>query len=314
MEENKTGYPAAFVRILTKLLPILPALGILIALALSFGLIFDFDEIIGHFDFGSVKFYVLCAGIAAAAILSAVLGIASRHTFSLNAYPDSPLLSLCASYFTAIMALMTTFTSLYDLLVLHLRNAGESKIELVGLLLLPALSLSMILGAHAKTRSSIPRIVLALLAALSVNLNMFACYFDFTLPLNSPVRNVITIVQAGVLLLLLSETRLALSCQSRASAPFFIFTSAFAASAVLGISFGLCCYAFTSADAGSMGISIYRYAAYFGVGLLGLSRLLSLKTTAGPFVEPEPEKDKDKDKTKTDPEDLSSPIHPSENE
>ena len=121
---------------------------------------------------------------------------------------------------------------------------------------------------------------------------MFACYFDFTLPLNSPVRNLITIAQAGVMLVLLSEVRLALSHELRSTSPFLVFTSAFAASAVLGISFGLCVYGFVSPDAAGMGISVYRFACYFGVSLLALSRLSALGSAAGTYVAPpEPEED-----------------------
>lgn len=297
MEQNKTEHSVLFIRTLKKWIPVLPVIGVVVALALSGGLVMDFDEDIGHFVFGSGSFYVMTVGIIAAVVVSAILGVRARGKFSLVQYPESVPLSICSSYFTAVMAAVTAVASLYDVFVLKLHTG--STLEPLSAVLFPAIAISMLLGSHEKTRQSVVCILFAILAALAVNLNMFACYFDFTLPLNSPVRNVITIAQAGVMLLLLSEVRLALSEKKRATAPFYVFTSAFAASAVLGISFGLCVYGFVSPDAADMGISIYRFACYFGVGLLGLSRLLALDTAAGTYVAPEPEESEPEDYNKS---------------
>lgn len=283
-EQNKTEHTIPYVRMLRNVIPVLPVLGIVIALALSSGLVMSFDEAIGHFEYGAGTFYLAVGGIAVAAVVSAVLGRAARTKFSLAAFPDSPPLSACASYFTAIMAAVTSAAFFYDIYVLRTGPAGT--LELAAAALMPAITVSMILGTHEKTRQSVLRIIFALLAALAVNLNMFACYFDFTLPLNSPVRNMITIAQAGVMIFLLSEVRLALSPDTRSTSPFYVFTAAFAASAVLGLSFGLCVYGFVSPHAAQMDISIYRFACYFGVSLLALSRLLALNTAAGTYVAP----------------------------
>lgn len=294
MEQNKTENAIPYVRSLTKKVPVLPILGLVIALFLSTGLTTAFDDAIGHFEYGAVTFYVTAAGIAAAAVISALLGRLAREKFSFAAYPESMPMSACALYFTAVMAAVTSAAELYDIYVLRTHAAGA--LEILAAALLPALTLSAVLGAHEKTRHSVLRIIFALLAVLALNLNMFACYFDFTLPLNSPVRNIITIAQAGTMLVLLSEVRLALSPETRATSPFFVFTSAFAASAVLGISFALCVYAFVSPDAAAMGISVYRFACYFGVSLLALSRLLALNGAAGTYVAPpEPETEPEND-------------------
>ncbi len=299
MEQNKTENAIPYVRSLTKKVPMLPILGLVIAVFLSTGLVTAFDDAIGHFEYGAVTFYVTAAGIAVSAVVSALLGRLAQEKFSFAAYPESVPLSACASYFTAVMAAVTAAAELYDIYVLRTHAAG--KLEIFAAVLLPALTVSAVLGAHEKTRHSAVRVIFALLAVLALNLNMFACYFDFTLPLNSPVRNIITIAQAGTMLVLLSEVRLALSPETRATSPFFVFTSAFASSAVLGITFGLCVYGFVSPDAAGMGISIYRFACCFGVALLALSRLLALNTAAGTYVAPpEPETDNnDKEKNKS---------------
>ena len=281
MEQNKTETSIPYLRTLRKWTPVLPILGIVIALALSVGLVMDFDEDIGHFAIGSPSFYLMTAGTAAAALIAAVFGKCATQKFSLTSCPETAPLSVCASYFTALMAIITAAAFFYDTFLL---NRIATPLELMSNGTLFALPVSMLLGAHETTRHSTVRVIFAILAALSVNLNMFACYFDFTLPLNSAVRNLITIAQAGAMLILLSEVRLALSPERRATAPFLVFSSVFGASAVFGISFGLCVFAFVSPDAIDMGISVYRFASYFGIALLALSRLFALTTAAGPYI------------------------------
>ncbi len=295
MEHNTTETVVSCTKTIRKGVPYLLILGLVTAAALSCGLVLEFDAEIGHFAFGALSFYLTAAGVAAATAVSAFLGKYAQGKFSLTAFPDTAPLSTCASYFSAFLAIVTAAASLYDIYMINL-GVTASKLEIAAAFLLPALSVSLILGAHEKYRTSVVRIVFALLAALAVNINMFACYFDFTLPLNSAVRNLITITQAGVVLLLLSEARLALSPETRATAPFFVFTSAFAASAVAGISLGLCVFAFVSPNAVTMEISVYRFACYFGIGMLGLSRLLALNNAAGPYVPPpEPAKDENEE-------------------
>lgn len=289
MEHNTMETAISCTKRIRKGIPCLLILGIVTAIALSCGLVLEFEEDIGHFATGAPSFYLITAGVIAAAAVSAFLGRYAREKFSLTAFPDSAPLSTGASYFTAFLAIVTAAASLYDIYILNL-GVTASGLEIAAAFLLPALPVSMILGTHGKYRTSVVRIIFALLAALAVNINMFACYFDFTLPLNSAVRNLITIAQAGVVLFLLSEARLALSPETRATAPFLVFTSAFAASAVAGISLGLCVFAFVSPNAAAMEISVYRFACYFGIGILALSRLLALTTAAGPYVPPpEPE-------------------------
>ena len=300
MEHNTTETAVSCTKMIRKGVSCLLIIGLVTAVALSCGLTLDFETDIGHFRFGAPSFYLMAAGVIAATVLSALLGKYAQGKFSLIAFPDAAPLSTGASYFAAFLAVVAAAASLYDIYIMNL-GVAASNLQIAAAFLLPALPVSLILGAHEKYRSSVVRIFFALLAALAVNVNMFACYFDFTLPLNSAVRNLITIAQAGTVLFLLSEARLTLSYEKRATAPFFVFTSAFAASAVSGISLGLCVFAFVSPNAVTMEISVYRFACYFGVGMLALSRLIALDNAAGPYVPPpEPEKDENTEETADD--------------
>ncbi|MBO5257363.1 MAG: hypothetical protein J6C42_07705 [Clostridia bacterium] len=302
MEHNTTETAVSCTKMIRKGVSCLLIIGLVTAVALSCGLTLDFETDIGHFRFGAPSFYLMAAGVIAATVLSALLGKYAQGKFSLIAFPDAAPLSTGASYFAAFLAVVAAAASLYDIYIMNL-GVAASNLQIAAAFLLPALPVSLILGAHEKYRSSVVRIFFALLAALAVNVNMFACYFDFTLPLNSAVRNLITIAQAGVVLFLLSEARLALSHETRATAPFFVFTSAFAASAVSGISLGLCVFAFVSPNAIPMEIPVYRFACYFGIGILALSRLLALKNAAGPYVpppEPKPDEAGDENENEND--------------
>lgn len=293
-EQIKTQSPIPCVRSIKKLLPLFPLIGVVIAIALSAGLVLSFDNDIGHFEFGSKSFYIMSVGIIVSAVLSTVLGLRSFIRFSLTSFPDSEPLSTCAAYFAALMAIVESAVNFYDNAFLNIPFDGT--LDFLSALLLPAVSVFLILGAHEKTRNSLVRVILGIIGALAVNVNLFARYFDFTvLPLNSPVRNLVTIAESGVLLFLFSEIRLALSHETRATSIFYVFTSVFASSAVLGISLGLCVYAFVSPYAAEIDISVYRFAFCFGVSLLALSRLRALDRCAGHYVSPLPPDEEDEE-------------------
>ncbi len=263
----------------------LTGIGVVIALALSCGLVLSFDGDIGHFTKNAPMFYVLAIGILGGTAVSTVLGKCAAGKFSFTGFPEHSLLSAGAAYFSAFLAAVSAAGELYDMYVLH--PGSGSLLGLAAAILTPAITVFLLLGTSPKGAQSTVRVLFGILAVLAVTVHMFANYFDFTLPLNSPVRNVITIAEAGTMLFLLSEVRLALDPANRATAPFFAFTSAFAASVVFGISFGLCVFAFASPDAAEMGISVYRFACYFGIGLLALARLLYAYTADGHSAVPQ---------------------------
>lgn len=262
----------------------LTIIGVLIALALSCGLVFSFDEEIGHFAKNAPAFYVLTVGVLGGTAAATVLGRCAKGRFSFRGIPQHSLLSTSAAYFSAILAAVSAAAELYEMYVLQLGDG--SILHLAAAVLALAIPAFLILGTTAKGSRSTVRVFFGILAVLAVTAHMFANYFDFTLPLNSPVRNVVTLAEAGTMLFLLSEVRLALDPAKRATAPFYAFTSAFAASVVFGISFGLCVFAFVSPNAAEMGISVYRFACYFGIGLLALARLLYAYTADAPYTAP----------------------------
>lgn len=272
-----------------KAAPFLLVFAVIAALSISCGLILSFDRDVGHFAYDSVWLYGICASVILSALISGVLGYTSKHGFSFTGFPETTWLSWFSSFLGGIMALIYAIR-----LIARSRDGGSWISTLSGVLFI-ALALSLALGCFEKSRTSCLRAALSILAALSVIASMFACYFDFTLPLNSPVRHLITVDQAGVVLMLLQEARFAISPEKRATSGFFTFATAFASSGVLGISAGL--VIFTVAAQGDYGFTLspFQFSCYAAIGLLAVSRLFSFRKTITNYIPDEPEHTDDSD-------------------
>ena len=131
-------------------------------------------------------------------------------------------------------------------------------------------------------------LICTLLGTLSVNIAMFGAYFDFSLPLNSPIRNFTTVCQASVLLFLLSEARLSLTPEDAPGelpAGYQFFASS--ACAVFGIGIGgggalwqlIRSFSFGSEIIGKTpepNLPVLRLALYLALGLIAADRLLRM--------------------------------------
>ena len=213
-----------FLKFAKKFSPVFLTLAIFSALSVSVALVCNFDEEIGHFSRGSVWFYLLCALTVISAISSAVFAILSSKKISLYKEPGEDLFSLFAS---VLCALVSAAAFIFFLISLPGYSVSKNLLQILSGLLLVFLAAGVFISVFPKYKSSPARAVLILLGCVAVNLDMFARYFDFTLPLNSPIRNLETIMQACALLFLLSEARLTLGAKAaHNTAKFYIFTSA----------------------------------------------------------------------------------------
>ena len=221
-----------------KLLFFLPPLcGALTALFYLLSLRSDFEFVIGHFAADSVPFLFCKIFVWAGILLAAAVIPASYRTVAADLPALSPV-GACASLVAAAAAVYASGRSIgaYASSSTHDRAAILSLFAaLFGLILAASLVLSVFRG----TRHGAPASVCAVLGALSVNLSMFACYFDFSIPLNSPVRSLTILAQSGALLFLLSEARLrAYPTAEKTSAAFTLLSATAAASVTLGVALG----------------------------------------------------------------------------
>lgn len=247
----------------------------------------DFDADIGHFSLGSIPFYI-CAAATAVSALAAVASAYSSKKFVCSSTPENGAVYYFGACLAAVISLVLFAVGLRDMRLTVLSGGAavsslsvKSKFELAELILTPFIALSYLLSLIGRTKVSGIRSAVTVLAALSLNLSLFACYFDFSLPLNSPVRNYTTIIDSSVLLFLLSEARLSFPAEEkRASYSFSVLASALASSVTLGISAGMLLHRLICPISGDPNPDLYRCALYFAISLTAAARLFSLTKCA----------------------------------
>lgn len=260
----------------------------------------DFDADIGHFAIGSVPFYI-CASVTALSALAAVISSYSSKKYAYASIPENGAVYYFGACLSAILALVIFVIGLGDMRLTVISSGAsvsslpaKSKFELFELILTPFIAISYILSLFEKTKVSGIRAALTVLAAVSLNLSLFACYFDFSIPLNSPVRNYITIIDSSLLLFLLSEARLSFPAEERrASYSFSVFASALSASITLGISAGMILHRLICPMVEDPNPDLYSCALYFAISLTAAARLFSLTRCAAD----KPAEDKSNEKT-----------------
>lgn len=270
-----------YLRIYKKLTFIFPILALITAIGYFLALKSHFDAEIGHFAADSVWFYISCAGIAISALLAAVLSKLASKKVSIAQPPEHNPLSVFASIFAAIIAVVLLVTSAADISFGLIGKFGK-----LSAYLLPFITLSCLLSLVPSMKVGSVRVICTMLGALSVNLSLFELYFDFSIPLNSPVRNFTTLASVAIMLFLFSEARLAFKPEEKkALAPFTIFANAAAASCTLGITAGALLSKFLAPIAGDPNMSIYQLALYAALSLLALTRLFGFAKIAGEYTE-----------------------------
>ncbi len=289
-----------YLSIYKKLAFVFPFLALVIAVGYFLALKSDFDASIGHFASDSVWFYISCAGTAVSAALAAVLSKLASKKISITQHPEHNVLSVFGSVFAAIVSVVLLISSATDISLGLLGKFGKYAAYL-----LPFIALSCILSLVPSLKTGAIRVICTMLGALSVNLTMFDLYFDFSIPLNSPVRNFTTIASVAVMLFLFSEARLAFRLdEKKALAPFTIFANASAASCSLGISVGALLSKIFAPIAGDPNMSLYQLALYAALSLIALSRLLSFAKIAGEYSDEQKKADGGENNTENNPTDI----------
>lgn len=285
--------PAAYAALILAL-----AIGVCYALAMRS----DFDFTIGHFALDSVPFRI-AAVVCGIGILIAAAAYLFSGTMIFDPLPEpSPL-----SAFSGVLAAAMCLVILYQAVLARAAAIPTKFITPENLSLLSALA-GLFLGAsvlvnffsaQSRGMKTVP-VVCAVIGALSVNLAMFACYFDFTVPLNSPVRNLTTLMQAAILLFLFSEARLTLvKGPKELPVPFQIATQYAAVILGLGVSLGGILWRFLRwgltigevysyyAVVSDPTLPLPRLVLYFALSLLAFDRLLAGIRTMRPLTKEE---------------------------
>ncbi len=240
MSERTTSVPAA-ARIPRFTAPVL---GVALAVCYAAAMALDFEFDIGHFAPDSVFFHAAAVlGLIGCALSVFYAASLCGRTVFLSTPEPSPL-SVFGGILAAGMAVLVFMQTLLGYgeakaseTLLTAGALSSAKLFLISAAVGLFLAAAVLLPLKKERRRAWYTLICILLGGLSVNIAMFAAYFDFSLPLNSPVRNFTTLMQAAVLLFLLSEARIALSSEPPELPPAFQFFAS-SACALFGIGIG----------------------------------------------------------------------------
>lgn len=200
-------------------------------LALAIGL--DFDNSIGHFAVNS-SFLYLFVGCSAFGILFGIFSAisAKKKEYSLTSPLQGGVEAWIFSFAAAFCALILFFTNIGAYI-----NGNAASLPAIGVIVfLPGVAAFFILSLFPSLCGGIYHGIAGIAACLFVNCSLFKIYFDFTLPLNSPIRNALVVMEAAFLASLLLQTRCIFK---KIGAPVFSFIRCITISLTGGISFGL---------------------------------------------------------------------------
>ncbi len=265
---------------------LLPALAVVIAAAYLLAMKNDFEYDISHFKAGSAAFLIFASAAVAALVVSAVSALLCGKKLNITADPSPTPISLFGAILSIIVCIGIFITELKSGMAdIELSKETVGRVtpilmmQLVGSILILFVGAAITLYCIDSQRGKTAHKIVSILAPISINLTMFACYFDFEQPLNGPVRNITTVVQCAMLLFLLSEARLAFG--GRLTSPFYVFSSAVTASVGMGFSLGGILFKIVDLTAADPNETFLRLGLYVAVSCIAIDRLLALPKIIG---------------------------------
>lgn len=269
-----------------RLLPVQAALALLAGGCWALTGLLHFDWEIGHIVSGSVWFALTLVSLLVGTGLTVFLMIPAWRTRQYRQVSVGPGETFC-SFFIAAMLGISALRQIYDQFTTPPASAAMinmgmlSRLAAAGMILCALYFLVQGLGRRGKLTTT-----LVMGACLGVMLVLFRDYFDFTLPLNSPLRNFSMLAYAALLLFLLAETRTHVDLWY-AGMPFTVlaYNAVLLLCGCTGI--GQAVLAFT--DRGHF--QLLEEAAFIALAVLAFIRLHGLSARIGDHVPPPPTED-----------------------
>lgn len=273
-----------------------PIIAALIAGTYYIAMKLNFDADIGHFARGSVPF-IICVVLSVLSGVVAVLTYYSAKKYDLERNDSVQPVYVFGAVLASILSVAILIFGLRDMKLTVLSATGtftslsaDNKLEFVSLLLSPMIAVAYILTLVKKTRNTWAHTLFCIFAALCLNVYLFACYFDFSLPLNSPIRNFVTVMDSSILLFFLSEAKLSfVNEQNRVSYAFSYFASLLCSTVTLGISLGMFLSRLLNPITNDPQPNLLVCAMYFAVSVTAFARLNSLEARERVKEKPESE-------------------------
>lgn len=276
-----------FQKLFGRLLYVFPILAVVGGIACALTLLFDFDGGISHIRSGSVWFALVLTAWGLGLML-AILSICpfGRRVRQFRLPRADAGVTFCG-LFTAAMCAILSLRQLYTAFTTAPDPSAIvdtlSLTRLGGILLLIGAVYFLWVGLGKRDTLGM---VLSLVACLGVILVLFWNYFDFTLPLNSPLRHLDTIAWSALLLFLLSEARMQVDLWYT-SVPFSLFSALTTVLFTGGYGLTGVILALT----GDPQFDLIQSALFVGAGGLAFCRVSALPSLIGDHIPPPPTKD-----------------------
>ena len=262
-------------------------LSIIIGAAYFLAMKTGFNPVIGHFD-PTPWFWIFSIGIAAAAVIALVCAVLCRgYGFS------APETTIAETTVRAASAALSLFIFAQFIMGVFVEHLYFTKLNKAAGILLVFIAIAFICSMLQPRVSRAFTAVAFILAALAVNINIFSYYFNFSLPVNSPVRNVAIIMQCAVLLFMIAEARLSLPRESgRSTAQFAAFVYLVTFTLCFGLTLAAIVFNAAFPDAGVPNLDSGRLALFLCISILSIFRFVKI---AQNLTEPEKDKAENKD-------------------
>jgi len=268
------------------LLPAISVLAVLAGICWALTCLLSFDWELGHPAAGSVWYILTIVLLALGLVCTGLLALRGRRTRQYR-YPVSGMGETFCAFLAAALFGIGCLRQVYDLFftapesVSALSSDTLNRLAVLSLLFCVLYFLFVGLNKTGGIMS-----LLSMASCLAVMLTLFRDYFDFTLPLNSPLRNLSTLVYAALLLFFLAEARMHTDLWYT-GVPFSVL--AYASVILLAGSVGL--GQAVSALTGNTAFSLIEQAAFLAAAGLSYCRLKQLPSLIADYLPPPPTED-----------------------
>lgn len=259
-----------FISIYRKLTLLFPVLAVLTAVSSVLAFSAGFNTSLGYFDRGAwfTVFAVLTVLSAAAAAFLALLSKKTELTVTDVTNPFT--------LFSRLLAAASALVIFVKFIASLIRGDRIKVFGAVSAVLMLFTACAFILSVFPSAKKRTFTTAAWILAALSVNIDIFVRYFDFSTAVNSDMRYMITVAECAALLFMLSECRLSFDRKYElATSPFFVVTNCFAASGAVGIAAGLLWFGFSRGISSGYAFPFPWILLFIAAGLSAADRMLS---------------------------------------
>ena len=275
-----------FEALLRRILPVQAALSVLAGVFWAMTGLKDFDWSIRHITGASLWYIVTLLSLLLGFGCTILLMVPARRTRQYRQSPTDTVETLC-SFFAAAMFGIHALRQFYTLITTPpaasslLNTMLLSRLACVGMLFCALYFLLLGLG-----RRGVLTTLFSMCACLGIMLVLFRDYFDFSQPLNGPLRNFAMLAYAALLLFLIAEARTHVDLWY-AGMPFTVlsYCAVLLLCGCTGI--GQAVLAF----AGYTGFSMIEEAAFIALAVLAFFRLKKLTALIGDHLPPPPTED-----------------------